>query len=196
MLQFIAEKSTSLLCDKIEIKAEERAIYRYGFELFWSTFFSVSSMIILALIFDYVAQVLIFISFFMPIRMAAGGVHASSYKNCWCLTNMIALGCVIAGWWLSEKFMPGVISLALLIVTMQYIWRTAPVQLIGDQQKEETVRRNRRYSHIILVGEAVVFLVLLCIGDSRLYYTAAVTSYIVAVMIWIAIRGERRKEHE
>ena len=63
MLQLITEKSTDLLCSKIEIKPEERPIYYYGIEFFWSTILSLSSMFILAILFGYVPQMLLIIIF-------------------------------------------------------------------------------------------------------------------------------------
>ena len=50
MLQYISEKSTDFLFSKTEIDSEERDIYTYGFELFWSTFLSLSGMLVLAIV--------------------------------------------------------------------------------------------------------------------------------------------------
>jgi len=196
MLQYIAEKSTDFLFGKTEIDSEEREIYTYGFELFWSTFLSLSSMIVLAVIFGYVPQMIIFTLFFLPIRMTAGGAHASSYRNCWCLSNLVGIGCVAAGNWLDRLQPPMLISYALLIVVFGYVWREAPVRLAGEPQRVEIIERNRRYSHVILVVEAIAVLIFLSSGNGRMYYTAAIASYIVAIMIWVAIKGERRKRHE
>lgn len=196
VLQYIAEKSTDFLFNKVEIESEDREIYTYGFELFWSTFFSLSSMLILAVIFGYVPQIVVFTLFFLPIRMTAGGAHASSYRNCWCLSNLVGIGCVAAGNWLDRLQPPLLISFALLIVALGYVWREAPVRLAGESQREQIIERNRRYSHVILVIEAVVLIIFQGSGNGRMYYTAAIASYIVAIMIWIAIKGERRKRHE
>ena len=117
MLQYIAEKSTDFLISKTEIKQEEREIYYYGFELFWSTFLSVSSMILLAIAFNYVPQIVVFILFFLPIRIVAGGAHASSYRNCWWISNLLAMGCVIIGSWISKQHFPVTVSAILLIVS-------------------------------------------------------------------------------
>ena len=190
MLQYIAGKSTDFLFSKVEIESEEREIYTYGFELFWSTFFSLSSMFILAVIFGYVPQIVVFVLFFLPIRMTAGGAHAASYRNCWCLSNLVSVGCVAAGDWLDRLQPPPLISVALLIVAFGYIWREAPVRLAGESQREQIIERNRRYSHVILVIEAVVLIIFQGSGNGRMYYTAAIASYIVAIMIWIA-RGKR-----
>lgn len=196
VLQYIAKKSTDFLFAKTEIDWEEREIYTYGFELFWSTFLSLSSMIVLAVIFGYVPQMIIFTLFFLPIRMTAGGAHASSYRNCWCLSNLVAVGCVVVGNWLDRLQLPKLFSAALLIIVVGYIWREAPVRWEGESQRKEIIERNRRYSHVILVAEAVMVIIFVGSGNGRMYYTAAIASYIVAIMIWIAIKGERRKHHE
>ena len=196
MLQYIAEKSTDFLISKTEIKQEEREIYYYGFELFWSTFLSVSSMILLAIAFNYVPQIVVFILFFIPIRIVAGGAHASSYRNCWWISNLLAIGCVVTGSLISKQHFPVAVSAILLIVAMGYIWKTAPVQLTEAPLKDEYTKRNRKYGHLILMIEAVWFVVILSNGNSRMYYTAAITSYIVAIMIWITIKEERRKCNE
>ena len=142
------------------------------------------------------ARILVFVSFFVPIRMVAGGAHASSYKNCWCISNLIAIGCVVAGSWISKLHIPIALSIVLLIVTIGYIWKVVPVRLAEGMQSELIINRNRKYSRVILVVEAVCILGFLGNGNGRVYYTAAVTSYIVAIMIWIAIKEERRKCHE
>ena len=131
MLQYIAGKSTDFLFSKVEIESEEREIYTYGFELFWSTFLSLSGMFVLAIVLNYVPQIIVFILFFLPIRMTAGGAHASSYRNCWCLSNLVGIGCVAAGNWLDRLQPPLLISFALLIIAFGYVWREAPVRLAG-----------------------------------------------------------------
>ncbi len=194
MLRRLGIKCTELLIHYHSIQEKEKPIYIYGFELFWSTFLCVVTILFWGVIFRYVLSSMIFILFFMPIRTVAGGYHASSYGKCYCLTNCIALVCVLLSKAFNSFCEPGVISASLLLVVIVYIWRTAPVQAGMSAQEERTLARNKKYSHVLLCIAAPVVILLRSIGNGELYYTATITTCIVAIMMF-AVKKERRREN-
>jgi len=194
MLQRVAKECAELLIRRQIIQREEQAVYRYGFELFWSTAAGVISILLLSAIFGYVPSALMFIVFFLPIRTFAGGYHAPSYEKCFCLTNGIAVVCVIWAKELSRHFEPGLLSGFLSGLAMVYIWINAPVRSVKYPQKESVLIKSKKLSRVTLCIEIVTLLFLMGIGNDELYYTAVVASYIVAVMMLIA-NLERRGDH-
>lgn len=95
MLNFIAIKCTEILLKHRTISKHQESVYIYGFELFWSTTLCIISILVVGAFLRNCHLALVFLMFFMPIRMAAGGYHAKSYGSCFVLTNSIAVMCTV-----------------------------------------------------------------------------------------------------
>ncbi|NBH16146.1 hypothetical protein D3Z55_01360 [Clostridiaceae bacterium] len=190
MLRFIAEKCTDVLLKQGVIEAAKKPIYIYGFELFWSTFSAILSILFLGICFGYWKHAVVFLLCFVPIRTTAGGYHAKTYGTCFFLTNFTAVVCVLVSCWLwiwRSWWVEGILWLAGMI-SFLYIWRNAPVQSEKHSLKPENVIKNRGYSHRILGMEMAVFLLVRLLWDHYVTYTAIVATCGVAVMIVLAER--------
>ena len=196
MLRLIAERCTEILLRHGTIQENKRAIYIYGFELFWSTSFSMTSILLLGGIFGYLGQAVVFLLCFVPIRTAAGGYHAKTYGRCFLVTNFTAIFCVVVsrrlyqsrGLWVER------ILWVLMALAFFYIWMNAPVNSAKHPLKQDRVIKNRRYARILLGIEAVVMWNAAIWFDHSAIYTAIVTSCVVAVMIIVAEKGGEQNE--
>lgn len=189
MLGYIANKCTNNLLAHQIISEKERPIYHYGFELFFSTTFCIISILLLGAIFGYFPLSITFIFFFVPIRIVAGGYHASSYGKCFLLTNSIAIMCVLLSKILLQKLNSEYILWIMLIGCTLYIWKNAPVISKKYPQKQERIIKNKRYAKIVLLIDllcAILFKVFLGNGVFSL-----ITVTYCAVMIMM-IFSERR----
>lgn len=191
MLQFLAKKCTDILLDQGAIQIERKAVYVYGFELFWSTALCAVSIMVLGALFSRAGLSAAFLLFFMPVRTVAGGYHASSYGRCFVLTNLIAVFCMIVSLYSSRTALPEIILWVLLVLAFVYIWKEAPFVSKTHPLKETRILKNRKYTHILIVIELAAILILKALAGKEVLYTAIITTCIVAIMIMIPKRGER-----
>lgn len=184
MLRKLAEYCTEALIRRDTIQKDKKAIYVYGFELFWSTFLCIVSILFFGIAFGHWKQSIVFLLFFLPIRTFTGGYHASSYGTCFLLTNMIALACVTLAGLLKECSMAEVGCWLMGGVAFIYIWRHAPVVFEIHPMKPERICKNRTYAHGLIVIEAVT-LVSFIVMKYDVIYIALVSTCVVAFMMFI-----------
>lgn len=189
MLRLLSGKSTEVLLRNSIISDKKKAIYIYGFELFYSTAFCIISILTLGTVFHYLDLAVTFLLYFMPVRVAAGGYHAKSYGRCFILTNSVAVICIFFSkllWNVSE----GEIILWIIFgVSFWYIWKEAPVVTKKHPLKADRILKNRRYAHIILIVETLVLLTARLVLKNCMVYTSIVTTFAVAIMIMVVRKG-------
>lgn len=185
MLRYFSEQFVTLLINKDAIERERKAVYIYGCELLLSTGCSIISVLVIGILTRHLLQALIFILFFMPIRTVANGYHADSYEKCFLLTNLIACLCMYADWWIYESVPIWLVWLIYLLSHI-FIWIRGPFQSKKNPLKKERVEKNRHYMHRIQLVELVVALLFTVMLYQTLLYPIIVTTFVVALMIFIA----------
>lgn len=186
----LARKGTKILLSHGIIQETQVRIYEYGFELLFSTIITVFFVILLGILCGELSRTTIFLLFFIPIRIAAGGYHAKTYVGCFILTNLIAMICVRISRLLYNANFSVLFSLLVFVNVCMYIWLHAPI--IPSKYRGRTQRRdiNRKHSHNILKTEVIMVLVLSVVNKAFMY-TAIITSCIVALMMEVVKEGEK-----
>lgn len=191
MLLKISLKFTDYLITKGKVAENRRKIYDYGFELLFSTSSCVLSVLFLGLFFGYLAHTVVFLAYFIPIRIAGGGYHAESYAKCFLLTNTLAIGSIFTSkfiWNMDFVYVKGAIVVG-FVWAIWYMWKVSPIIPVQYQCKTRYKERNRRYAHRILLLEILVLFAAYIANYTIYVYTAIVTSYLVALMMKIAKKG-------
>ena len=186
----LARKSTELLVNRGKICHTQISIYEYGFELLFSTVGTLSFILILGVLGNYISQAIVFLLYFIPVRIAAGGYHAKSYGRCFMLTNTVAIICVAVSeflWQINSIYLQ-IILLIGFVWACKYIWDNAPIIPSKYRGKTNRYRVNRRYAHNIVILE-IAFVILLATRPNRFIFTAIITTYLVAIMMKIAKKG-------
>lgn len=191
MLKKISEHCTKVFAERGIIQKNKTGIYIYGFELFWSTFFCVICILLTGGVLGWLTEAVLFLLFFMPIRTFAGGYHAQSYRNCFLLTNLIADSCIVVSKLMNALAVPRLMIVIGAWVMLAYIWKEAPVRFKKHPLKSETVKKCRSYAHHLILLEAVA-LGCMYIFNLNIISITAITTYVVAAMIYIAVRKEER----
>ena len=190
MLEFLGQRCTDALIKRGVIQQKEYPIYRYGFELLWSTVLCVFTILLLSVVFGYTRCAILFLLYFLPIRTVAGGYHASSYGKCFVLTNLAAGGCVVAAKLIGALHLPKLLMVFVCIFVFGYMWVKSPVGADERSSRKEIIEENKRYSRIIIMLEAVVTALLMIWGQKEEYYTAIITSIVVVYMMFLSKRKE------
>lgn len=191
-MRSIAVKCTNVLKDRNIISAEQENIYIYGFELILSFLSSIIFIVIWSSLFGHLDVAFAFLLFFIPVRITSGGYHASTYKSCFILTNTITFGSVMLSVFLYNLHNSIIESLVWIgcFVSVLYICKNAPIIKSKYPIRSDLIQRNRRYTHRLIVLEAIALFVIKIIWNNSLMYAGSIATILVAVMIKISKKGE------
>ena len=194
MLQRCASQLVGFLYGKSELDQSKKAIYQYGTELTISTAAAVASILLLATLLGNLLWGVIFLVVFISFRLPGGGYHASTYRNCFILTNSVFLASFILS--LILRSTPNVIRNVLLLISCFAIWMLAPIPNPHHPVSERTLRKNK----IIVRGMVVVDSLLMFLGELLLsmysmfcIFTASVAA-VAAMMILSKLLGGTTNE--
>ncbi len=159
MLQQCAECIVGYLYGRSELDPSKKAIYQYGAELTLSTAGAVVSILLLATLLGNILWGILFLAVFISFRLPGGGYHASTYRNCFILTNSVFLASFAISFVLLHA--PSVTRNILLLTSCIAIWVLAPIPNPRHPVSERTFRKNRIIvrgmvsagSPLILLGE-------------------------------------------
>lgn len=187
MLQNIAVKSAEMLKKRDIIASEKEKIYIYGFELLYSFLFCVGTMLVCGLVLGCVIQVVVFLLYFIPIRIVAGGYHAKTYSSCFFLSNMVTLISVKAVelLWKVRSFSVELVFWGVFIWGVVYIAKQAPVVSRNVLIKKEVLSRNQAIEIKLLILEIIVLIVVRIGFNNGLSYVGMIAICVVAFMIRI-----------
>ncbi len=185
MLKLISKKCTEILIIYKIIALYEVPIFQYGFELLFSTIICISSIVLIGFFSGSIHLTLVFLLFFIPIRIAAGGYHAGSYKNCFIMSNLIAFMVIQLAKLLSFCNTPvlTLVQIVILMLAVYYIWKNAPVNIGKYLLPEHRVKYNRKCAHQILVIEMILIMIFGYFRVREVWMTAVITCYFVAIMM-------------
>ena len=194
MLQRCASQLVGFLYGKSELDQSKKAIYQYGTELTLSTAAAVASILLLAALLGNLLWGVIFLVVFISLRLPGGGYHASTYRNCFILTNSVFLASF--GMSLVLLYTPNIIRNVLLLISCFVIWMLAPIPNPHHPVSDRTFRKNK----IIVRGMAVIGSLLMFLGGLLFpvysllcIYTASVAA-VAAMMILSKLLGGKTNE--
>lgn len=194
MLQHCATQIVGFLYDKSELNQSKKAIYQYGAELALSTAAAIASILLLSAILGNLLWGIIFLIVFISFRLPGGGYHASTYRNCFILTNSVFLVSFDISLVLLRT--PSVIRDVLLLTSCFVIWILAPIPNSRHPVSEQTFRKNK----IIVRGMVSAGLLLVLLGEFLFtwhsllcIYSASVVA-VAAMMILSKFRGGTKNE--
>lgn len=194
MLQRCATQIVGLLYNKAELDRSKIAIYQYGTELTLSTAAAVASILLLASLLGNLLWGVIFLFVFISFRLPGGGYHASTYRNCFILTNSVFL--VSFGLALVLLYSPNIIWNVLLLASCFVIWMLAPIPNPRHPVSKRVFCKNK----IIVRGLTVIDPLFMILGDFLFpmysllcIYTASVAA-VAVMMILSKKRGGTRND--
>lgn len=194
MLQRCASQIVVFLYDRAELDQSKKAIYQYGTELTLSTSAAVLSILLLATILGNLLWGIIFLVIFISFRLPGGGYHASTYRNCFILTNSVFLASFVISLVLLHT--PSFIRDVLLLASCFVIWILAPIPNPHHPVSERTFRKNKYIVRGMVIGSLLFVLLgeLLLSWHSLLCIYSASVVAVAAMMILSKKRGGTKNE--
>lgn len=82
MISQLSEKAVVCLQNNHIIKDEEKDVYKYGVELIASQTFATIMILGIGFVSGNIIETVVYYFAYTSLRVYAGGVHASCYRNC------------------------------------------------------------------------------------------------------------------
>ena len=178
---------------KGSIQARCEAVYIYGAELLFSTALAAFSILLISFLAGRLFSGILFILIFVSLRIFVGGYHASTYRNCFLLTNGVFLAVLAASTLLDRLEVP-MLTLG-LIPSIAIVWMLAPIRNPHHPLSKEAYEKNKLVGRVLVCIESIVSVV----ADSFINQTgisilpiASASIAAVAVMMIISKISERR----
>ncbi len=193
-LEIVAEKTTDCLEKQGLIEPDQSEVYVYGMTLLISSAATLFATLLIGLTFHMLPDVLVFLLFFVPVRIFSGGYHASSYLRCF-LTFMFILGSFIV----IQRNLPERAVLPSIVITslisLFLIFKFAPVSHPNAPIREKDWIRFKRINRMICIIEiSSILIIFICarhnIEISRFLISACMGMLYASTLIligWIQV---------
>lgn len=146
MLERMARRITMVSINHNVIPAEDEDVYIYGWSLMLSTLASTLMMILVGAVASEFIGSLLYIIFFVSIRVLAGGYHANTYLKCFIWTLSFYLIALLICLYLPVAWVTGtIIGSILLSAVITFIFAPAdhPNKRLSDRRKALFRKRSR-----------------------------------------------------
>lgn len=164
------------------IKSNNIESYYYGMELMLSTLLNMMLMIILS--YSVIGQVLAFLQYsiaYIPLRMTAGGYHASSHWKCILYTQITFVGSILVICRIANKNLWGVIILWVLAGVI--VFRFSPIEA-NNKPLGKLKKKKQRFNSWII--QSIIFVIVIVEMTCGMSKTENVL-YIISANISVAI---------
>lgn len=177
----ITDAISGSLLDNGFISEEDRALCKYGIEMFIICVLELGSVLLIAAVVGNFPETVIYFVGFIPIRMYAGGYHADTRLRCFIILLLsYALFSVINRNALPAAF--SVAAAAAALLNLVNVWMWAPLPHENKRINEAEKSRYRKLSILFSTAGCIIAAVILCAKArnpySQAYLLGLCTAYI------------------
>lgn len=184
MLRNISSRLADKLLTQKEFCHYDREVYIYGIELIISTLAGLISIIGVSKLYSDTILGVVFIIFFVPLRLFTGGYHAKTYGKCY-FVSILSFGILLSIQHFSWNKISSVFWFFLLLVADFYISKNAPM----INRNQEISLQKRQISRLIarkIVFVEGILILLLAIVDKRIMSMAVLSVWLVVTFMLLA----------
>lgn len=192
---FLSNYLTELLLRKGIIEESKKPIYKYGFEIIFSSIISILLILVAGLIFNVFLESIIFLAVIIPLRQYTGGYHANSYLVC--NIGFIAIFLIIVfsykmgqtNNYFENLYIP------ILIFSETIIFILSPIE---NENKKLTEIKKVRFKKISIILSLLICLIiiLLLLFNNILYSFITLILLVTSIMMLIPFLERRVKNEE
>lgn len=155
---------------------------RYGMELLFFRIIFYTVVLLVGIIADRIVQMAVFMLFFEPLRIYAGGFHAKSRLNCFFVSVFMLIAAVSAVRFTPENFFFP-LSVIFTSASAAVIWFLAPVGTENKELDAAEIFVYRRKSRLILILETVVVIISILFKQYNLPYIISLGLFCSALLL-------------
>ena len=192
-MQKLAQGTAERLVAQGIIREEDAPIYRYGLEAMYSSLLELLSILALAALIGNFWQTVLFFAAFIPLRLYAGGYHASTRLRCF-LTSLVVyaaftimLEIVPVAWFVPLAFIGGAVSFLI-------IWLFAPVIHQNHRSGLKHQVRFRRISIRICVVEVSAIIVGQILWSESALFFVVLLGLLAEALSILAVKSQSVKQ--
>lgn len=186
MIVGIAEKMVNTFLKNQVIDKENTEAYKYGMELLVSQVISIGVVLILGILLGRMWETLLFLIFFIAIRVYAGGYHASCYRNCIMGFAISYIGILVIGEWMRKEQLEFLAIICLVFANI-IIYILAPIEDRNKplDSKEYIEYRKKAQKNTIFMSSIiyVVYAFIPLMRDKMFYAALAICEIGVLLLI-------------
>lgn len=192
-MQKLAQGTAERLVAQGIIREEDAPIYRYGLEAMYSSLLELLSILALAALIGNFWQTVLFFAAFIPLRLYAGGYHASTRLRCFLISLVvyaaftIMLEIVPVAWFVPLAFIGGAVSFLI-------IWLFAPVIHQNHRSGLKHQVRFRRISIRICVVEVSAIIVGQILWSESALIFAVLLGLLAEALSILAVKSQSVKQ--
>lgn len=185
MFSKLGEKCTDLMIQNKIIAQADRELYEYAFEILISQCANIILCFVLGSIFRSTFPTLLYLMFFVPLRVYAGGYHAPNYLLCYLGSFLIIIFFLVIG---NMAQLSLTLILLPLILSDILIWFVSPIEDANKPLTESEVKSFKLKIRIIeLVELAIIFISFICNIEIKFLFYMAASHYTVAFLLLVSI---------
>ena len=159
-MEFLSKILIDKLISNNIIKSEDKEIYIYGFKQLLFMILNLITTVIIGIIFNKVFESILFMIFYTPIRVYAGGYHAKTHIKCYIFSILMLIAVLYI---LKLNLIKSIILVILLsLISSIIILLLAPIEdsnkPLDDIEKIVYRKRTVRNLIIILIIEIIFFI--------------------------------------
>lgn len=163
MYKKLSIQITRKLIDSKIIPIDDAEIYHYSFEVMISTFVSLLTILVWAIIFKQLHNALYFLVGFFICRTISGGYHADTHKNCFILTQLIFVSFLCFVTFIDISNIKLILCI-IMIFSNLIILLIAPIDNKNKKFSENEYQRYKKKSKVFVLISTVM-LPFLCLND-------------------------------
>ncbi len=156
MFSQITEKIVGNMVKQNLIQQENKSIYQYGINQLFNMTLNIVTFLIVGILYHMILQTIIFTAAYIPLRIYAGGFHASTPFKCWIVSGLMLVAVLSVMKYLrfgEDMYDVGALAASLIILILSPVEdKNKPLD-----EKEELVYKVRCI--IVFFIEAVVVLI-------------------------------------
>ena len=184
MFSFFAQKTVGILDVRLNLVADDKELYTYGFYLLFSKIYCFLLCIVFGCLFQVLFESIVFFVLFSSIRSYAGGTHAKSELLCTIFTtaslfvvNLSIRMCTILG----NLYAP----LFALLLSAAIISIHAPLDSVEKPLTPKEKRKFQIVSISLTVVAGAIALISLIASMKNIFYACTMSLTLEAILILI-----------
>ena len=189
-------RATGKIVEKLTIsgiiQSEKKELYRYGINQLLNNMFSLLTFFIIGILLKGVIYALIFLMAYFPLRVYAGGFHASTAFRCWILSSGLLVLVL-----LTVNYAPippilydlfACLSIAVIIIMM-------PIEDANKPLDEKEIQVYKKRGVIVLILEILIFILFRYFQLDRVAESLAMAWISLSILLLLGnIKNKKNKE--
>lgn len=184
------EKSIGSIAREADVSEDDLAIVNYGFVQGLKSVTGILLSILLGILMQIPFSCILFLVFYIALRIYAGGYHAESEKQCAVLS---AVSIAAAYAWIKWGSGPAAAMAVTGVVCTAVLFVLSPVDNPGHVLAAEEKRYFKRVSFLISAGAAAAGAISLCLGWHRTARTMLAALALTACSVTAGYLKYKRK---